>query len=637
MLRMLRRAARLLVAGALGVALSPAAYLAAQDVRSPASVQITSSQMKLEAMKVEMALLADYATYNLPLTVRVEDDCLSLHGQVNDEHSRLHALRVARQSCYLPVKDAMQGPTPRAPIQSAHLDSMRRTVCDVIERSLGDRLNDLDVRLSAEGQVTLHGQVATVEDKLAASKALRGLPGCHSVVNCLAVETHRQAGHTITLVTRDGKHAVHGTVAPGEAPTATAKKAASRDSAADSELLSPPRVRSTTHAPLPLPAPPSTNLPSTLPPARDVYVRLKSANQVAPITYVAPTSAAPTPAPVQSPISFPATSPTAAPAPAAAPAQVPMQAFVVVPYPNNGAVGAVQYAAAPARATSAPKPPVTMFGRVFNAFGSADKQTPPPPVQAQTPAAAPSAAVAYYTRGTTAQPTQPVQEPPLAPAPQPQPAYGLSEKDWPPAYNGGESRGPRPALTNSPAIRLAARPELATRMATEAPPAPQPAPKQGPPPAQKPAPKPVATVPVPVTPVVAQLPSPPAQTAVTYQTLSKVVSPVKPKVEAPVVVPTPPKLEPVAAPVFHEPVPASSPVRAASAQDPMDSPTYALKVVKMACGKLARSVHVETGADGKPFVHVHALPASEKEIIGKLMAVPEIAQSSLRLQIHLPE
>src|SRR3712207_8330901 len=55
-----------------------------------------------------------------------------------------------------------------------------------------------------------------------------------------------------------------------------------------------------------------------LPPARDVYVRLKSANQVAPITYVAPTSSY-------------ATQPRGheAAAPAAQAAQVPAQALVL--------------------------------------------------------------------------------------------------------------------------------------------------------------------------------------------------------------------------------------------------------------------------------------------------------------------
>src|SRR5262245_23758733 len=188
MVRLLRRAARLLLAGALGVALPPAAHLIAQDVPyHTGHVQVTPSQMRLEAMKVEMALLADYATYNLPLSVRVEQDCLSLYGQVNDEHTRMHALRVARQACYLPVKDALHGPTPAAPIQSVHLEAMRRTVRDVLERTIGDHVTELTVRINAEGQVTLTGMVSTVEDKVTASRSLRGLPGCNSVVNCLEV------------------------------------------------------------------------------------------------------------------------------------------------------------------------------------------------------------------------------------------------------------------------------------------------------------------------------------------------------------------------------------------------------------------------------------------------------------------
>src|SRR5262245_38862700 len=106
MVRMFRRAARLLVAaGALGAALAPTTALQAREpggIKLVGALQVTPGQARLEAMKVELALLADPQVYRLGLEVRVCDDGLELCGEVANDKMRQHALRVARQACYLP-------------------------------------------------------------------------------------------------------------------------------------------------------------------------------------------------------------------------------------------------------------------------------------------------------------------------------------------------------------------------------------------------------------------------------------------------------------------------------------------------------------------------------------------------------
>src|SRR5262249_49130841 len=190
-------------------------------------------------------------------------------------------------------------------------------------------------------------------------------------------------------------------------------------------------------------------------------------------------------------------------------------------------------------------------------------------------------------------------------------AGGPVEATGPRAHNVASVRerakGPGRVLTTSPAIHLAAHPELAAPPASAAPAAAKPEAKAATP--KAPAPEAV------------QQKAPAARPALPslMQSLSKVVSPLlsKDKIEGPVLLPAPAAL-PATSP---NEVP---PLTRVSAAVPADD-AHLDRVIRAACGNLARSVRVETAADGQPIVHVHAAPASEQEIIGKLLAIPEIA------------
>src|SRR5262245_51478368 len=108
--RALRRAARVCVAtGTLGL---PALALAqdvkpASGIRKVGAVPMAPGQGHLEAMKVEMAWLADPTTFGHRLSVRPGVEGLELSGVVPNETVKAHALRVARQHCYLPLVDVI--------------------------------------------------------------------------------------------------------------------------------------------------------------------------------------------------------------------------------------------------------------------------------------------------------------------------------------------------------------------------------------------------------------------------------------------------------------------------------------------------------------------------------------------------
>src|SRR5437870_1439062 len=99
--RALRRAARVFVAaGAPGLP-APAP---AQEVKPTGGIRLVGAvptapgQAHLDAMKVEMAWLADPTTFGHRLQVRPGVEGLEVSGIVPDEKVKEHALRVARQN-----------------------------------------------------------------------------------------------------------------------------------------------------------------------------------------------------------------------------------------------------------------------------------------------------------------------------------------------------------------------------------------------------------------------------------------------------------------------------------------------------------------------------------------------------------
>lgn len=197
--RSLREVARLLLlaGGCTLPALLQAGSPAAPAPR-PASgtlILISPDQLRGEAMRVELAWLSDPALYQLPLEVQVRDQILEVSGTVPDATVHQHVLRVARQSCYLPIHDVL---TVTAPAVAPTPVALRQSACEVLRRSLGDRAAHMQVAASGAGQIVLRGEVATLDDKLIASRTLRGLPGCSGVVNSLCVR-----GDRTTTTTRE--------------------------------------------------------------------------------------------------------------------------------------------------------------------------------------------------------------------------------------------------------------------------------------------------------------------------------------------------------------------------------------------------------------------------------------------------
>lgn len=246
--RSIRDVARLLLlAGGAGL---PALCPAAPPPTPTAAVLLVSpEQLRSEAARVELAWLANPALYHLPLTVRVQGQGLEVSGQVPDEEMRQQVLQTARQSCYLPIHDTLAVThAGRTPIPKEQLLGSAR---EVLTRQLGTRAASMQAAATADGQIVLRGEVASLEDKLAASRALRGLAGCSRVVNRLSV--------------RGGSEFARDTVA-GE-PAEVQQVKATQIEPATSDPVPVPQVQQAATAPYVAP-PNAATIPSGLPSVR---------------------------------------------------------------------------------------------------------------------------------------------------------------------------------------------------------------------------------------------------------------------------------------------------------------------------------------------------------------------------------
>ena len=233
-------------------------------VVSPASADPAPNKVRLEAIKVELALLSDSHSYSQPLTVRVQGDIIEVQGTVASEAIRQHVLQLARRSCYLPIQDkiAVVGadlPAAKPMLQSAH---------DRLVRELGAQADAIKIQAES-GRLTLTGKVRSVEDKLHASRTLRGLPGCTGLVNELEVQADRGGSFTLVGHTNQGPQL-------GSDPTEEA------------EPISP-RVPAQATRPAPV-----ATLPSGLPGTRVMTVQVESLDRgrerTHTVMYVIPTS-----------------------------------------------------------------------------------------------------------------------------------------------------------------------------------------------------------------------------------------------------------------------------------------------------------------------------------------------------------
>ena len=146
------------------------------------------------AARIELELLADPITFPYNWHIEVANQVVEVTGVVSNEDVRTRAIQLAAQITALPVKDrikvqplSLPARTPRSP----------RELGEAVQRKLEQAhlggptgFAEIDIYPDSSGTVTLRGRVASLADKLLASRCLQAVPHCLAVRNCLVIAPH---------------------------------------------------------------------------------------------------------------------------------------------------------------------------------------------------------------------------------------------------------------------------------------------------------------------------------------------------------------------------------------------------------------------------------------------------------------
>jgi hypothetical protein len=203
------------LAGTLGLTGPAAAQVSSYQASSPpaaapaAAPAQADALVRLEAIQIELAWLADPVTFPYNLGVYPAGPTFEVRGFVPSDAVRAQALKAARALTKRTVTDGVKVyPGMLAPSAGETPEALHKAASEAVIQAMGDRGRGVSVQAQAGGQVTLTGTAACHEEKLAVSRQLRRVRGCTSVVNELNVVTVLRDGKLYYLVSADGQHRV---------------------------------------------------------------------------------------------------------------------------------------------------------------------------------------------------------------------------------------------------------------------------------------------------------------------------------------------------------------------------------------------------------------------------------------------
>jgi hypothetical protein len=183
----------------------PAGYTLQSVDGQQVTTPVLDSHTKLEEMKVELALMADPATFGCNLSARLDGKAMLVNGYVPNDAVREKAIQIARTGTHLVVADGMKIHRTLA-MRSAGVptEKLQQGAAELLRESFPEIASGFEIKATIIGQITLTGSARSYEEKLNVSERLRRLNGCTSVVNELKVTPLMKDGQALTMVTADG-------------------------------------------------------------------------------------------------------------------------------------------------------------------------------------------------------------------------------------------------------------------------------------------------------------------------------------------------------------------------------------------------------------------------------------------------
>lgn len=145
------------------------------------------------AARIELELLADPITFPYIWRVQITNQGVELVGVVPCDDVREQAIRLVGQVTSLPVKDRVLVQVSPRPVKSPPRSA--RELGEAVQQRLeqahlggSSGAAEIDIYPDISGIVTLRGRVASLADKLLASRCLREVPSCLAVRNHLVID-----------------------------------------------------------------------------------------------------------------------------------------------------------------------------------------------------------------------------------------------------------------------------------------------------------------------------------------------------------------------------------------------------------------------------------------------------------------
>ncbi|MSU77441.1 MAG: BON domain-containing protein [Gemmataceae bacterium] len=173
-----------------GNAQLPFRFFGPKSDKNPTSKSTPTDPKRFAQGQVEIAWLADPVTFPYYLEARINGSQLDVRGYVPNKVVREHALRIAQVHSALPINDVMQE-HPSLLVRSVQMSpqQLQKSANTSLKVALPKQYHQLKVECGADGKVFVSGSVASDEEKVAVSHALRRLHGCTSVQNLTLAPT----------------------------------------------------------------------------------------------------------------------------------------------------------------------------------------------------------------------------------------------------------------------------------------------------------------------------------------------------------------------------------------------------------------------------------------------------------------
>jgi hypothetical protein len=198
------------------------------------------NRARLAEIRVQLAMLADMATYPYELLATTDGGTLHLSGHIPNDEIRRHALEIAAAHSPFPVMDELElrlrpdGRMLNWPVgylPSVYLNQLQRAAEALLRERFPEENQYLAVKAGPHGEVTLTGTIANYEKKLAVSNTLRAVRGCSAVNNQLDVRSVLLHGRRFTVLAMNGERYVPAEyLATQTGPTRLAGACATRSS-----------------------------------------------------------------------------------------------------------------------------------------------------------------------------------------------------------------------------------------------------------------------------------------------------------------------------------------------------------------------------------------------------------------------